>query len=91
MALATWRNPPSVYAFGIRFLTQLRACPDGQQGRVVACFSAEGQVLLILDQPRWLRAGGSEGIVRDILINVGQRDDLLAALGLPAHAHCETA
>ena len=58
---------------------------EAEKQRIVAVFSEQGQVLLRLDQPYPFRTGFFKRVLADqILINVDQRDELLAALGLPA-------
>ena len=59
---------------------------EAEKGRIVAAFSEQGQVLLVLDQPYPFRVGlfGSSKSANQLLINVDQRDELLAALELQA-------
>jgi ABC-2 type transport system ATP-binding protein len=55
---------------------------EAEKGRIVAAFSEQGQVLLLLDQSYPFRVGffGSRKPANQLLINVDQRDELLAAL-----------
>ncbi|SRR6266446_5119330 len=58
---------------------------EAEKQRIVAVFSEQGQVLLRLDQPYPFRISFFKKVLADqILINVNQRDELLAALDLPA-------
>jgi ABC-2 type transport system ATP-binding protein len=55
---------------------------DAEKERIFAAFSDQGQVLLILDQSYPFRVGlfGSSKFANQLLINVDQRDEFLAAL-----------
>lgn len=57
---------------------------EAEKGRVVAAFSEQGQVLLLLDQPYPFRVGlfGKSKLANQLLINVDQRDEFLTDLGL---------
>lgn len=58
---------------------------EAEKQRIVAVFSEQGQLLLRLDQPYPFRVGFFKRVLADqILINVDQRNKLLAALGLQA-------
>ncbi len=59
---------------------------EAEKGRIFAAFSERGQVLLVLDQPYPFRVGlfGSSKSANQLLINVDQRDEFLAALDLQA-------
>ena len=58
----------------------LRGTLDARQQRLTMAFSEHGQVLLLLDQQYSFRMNGTQGMVERILLNVDQRDLLLAAL-----------
>ena len=55
---------------------------EEEKGRVVAAFSEQGQVLLLLDQPYPFRLGlfGKSKPANQLLINVDQRDEFLTDL-----------
>ena len=58
---------------------------EAEKQRIVAAFLEQGQLLLRLDRPYLFRIGFfKRALVGQILINVDQRDELLAALGLLA-------
>jgi ABC-type multidrug transport system ATPase subunit len=59
---------------------------ETEKERIFAAFSEQGQVLLVLDQPYPFRVGlfGSSKFANQLLINVDQRDEFLAALDLQA-------
>ena len=65
-------------------LSTFSARYDAERDRVVALFSAKGQILLTLAEPHEFQlAGLRRTSTRHILFNVDQRDVLLAALNLP--------
>lgn len=51
---------------------------DAGKKRIVAAFSEQGQILLTLNQPNYLRVGRATSAV--MLFNVDQRDELLALI-----------
>jgi ABC-type multidrug transport system ATPase subunit len=59
---------------------------ETEKERIFAAFSEQGQVLLVLDQSYPFRVGlfGSSKSANQLLINVDQRDEFLAALDLQA-------
>jgi ABC-2 type transport system ATP-binding protein len=61
---------------------------EAEKGRIVVAFSEQGQVLLVLDQPYPFRVGlfGSSKPANQLLINVDQRDEFLAALDFQANS-----
>lgn len=65
---------------------------EADKRRIVAAFSEQGQVLLLLDQPYPFRAGlFGRKLANELLINVDQRDEFLAALELSATSVEKTA
>ena len=64
----------------LNMLQPLRATYDAKKQRIVAAFSDHGQVLLGLQSPRMFKFGHTAVPVQSILLNVDQRDELLAAL-----------
>src|SRR5262249_49384762 len=60
----------------------LRAEVEARRRRLVAAFSEGGQVLLTLAAPRQV-VGRRGGEVVEVLFNADQREELVAALGLP--------
>lgn len=58
----------------------LIASYDAKRSRITAAFSDQGQILLNLHEPLHLKVGHRVQSVESILINVDQRDELLAAL-----------
>ncbi|MBI1298244.1 ATP-binding cassette domain-containing protein [bacterium] len=60
---------------------------DAEHDRVVALFSARGQILLTLSEPHTFHLGRFQRVTaRHVLFNVDQSDVLLAALNLPQSA-----
>jgi ABC-2 type transport system ATP-binding protein len=59
---------------------------EAEKERIVAVFSEQGQVLLLLDQPYPFRVGlfGKSKPANQLLINVDQRDEFLADLEIQA-------
>lgn len=64
---------------------------EAEKQRIVAAFSEQGQVLLLLDQPYAFRSGlFSRKFADKLLINVDQRDEFLAALDLATTSAVES-